>query len=563
MEQTEKNIIIDAQDVHYSYEEDASEAVRGVTLQVRRGEFLCILGHNGSGKSTLAKLLNGLFIPTAGKITVCGMDTRDEEKQLDVRRSAGMVFQNPDNQLVATIVEEDVAFGPENLGVPQKELRGRVNGALAAVNMSEFARSSPHKLSGGQKQRIAIAGVLAMQPDIMIMDEPTAMLDPMGRREVINTVMRLNRQEHITVVLITHFMEEAALAERLIIMHEGKIAMEGKPRMVLSQIEALKDLSLEAPEAAYMAYSLNKAGCFICKGAGGGNMAIIIKELNYIYSPGTPFERAALKNINLTINDGEYIGLIGHTGSGKSTLIQHFNGLLKPSGGSLSVQGIELSAGKPDLIKLRSKVGLVFQYPEYQLFEESVAKDIAFGPKNLGLSEAEAAARVSEAMALVGLPPEMGEKSPFELSGGQKRRAAVAGVIAMRPEVLVLDEPIAGLDPKGRREMLELIDGYRAKTGATIVLVSHNMDDVAQAADRVIVMSGGEIKKDGTPHEIFKDVAGMQELSLDVPQAALLADLLRSRGMPLSGNLISARELIEELIKHKDAILARRREAGK
>ena len=260
MEQTEKNIIIDAQDVHYSYEEDAGEAVRGVTLQVRRGEFLCILGHNGSGKSTLAKLLNGLFIPTAGKITVCGMDTRDEEKQLDVRRSAGMVFQNPDNQLVATIVEEDVAFGPENLGVPQKELRGRVNGALAAVNMSEFARSSPHKLSGGQKQRIAIAGVLAMQPDIMIMDEPTAMLDPMGRREVINTVMRLNRQEHITVVLITHFMEEAALAERLIIMHEGKIAMEGKPRRVLSQIEALKDLSLEAPEAAYMAYSLNKAG---------------------------------------------------------------------------------------------------------------------------------------------------------------------------------------------------------------------------------------------------------------------------------------------------------------
>ena len=292
-------------------------------------------------------------------------------------------------------------------------------------------------------------------------------------------------------------------------------------------------------------------------------MAIIIKELNYIYSPGTPFERAALKNINLTINDGEYIGLIGHTGSGKSTLIQHFNGLLKPSGGSLSVQGIELSAGKPDLIKLRFKVGLVFQYPEYQLFEESVAQDIAFGPKNLGLSEAEAAARVSEAMSLVGLPPEMGEKSPFELSGGQKRRAAVAGVIAMRPEVLVLDEPIAGLDPKGRREMLELIDGYRAKTGATIVLVSHNMDDVAQAADRVIVMSGGEIKKDGTPHEIFKDVAGMQELSLDVPQAALLADLLRSRGMPLSGNLISARELIEELIKHKDAILARRREAGK
>lgn len=255
-----KNVIIDAQNVHYSYEEELSEAVRGVSLQVYKGEFLCILGHNGSGKSTLAKLLNGLFTPTAGSVTVCGMDTKDEDKQLDIRKSAGMVFQNPDNQLVATIVEEDVAFGPENLGVPQPELRNRVDDALAAVNMSEFARSSPHKLSGGQKQRIAIAGVLAMQPEIMIMDEPTAMLDPMGRREVINTVMRLNREQGITVVLITHFMEEAALADRLIIMHEGGINLEGAPRDVLIQIDKLKELSLEAPEAAYMAYRLNKEG---------------------------------------------------------------------------------------------------------------------------------------------------------------------------------------------------------------------------------------------------------------------------------------------------------------
>ncbi len=292
-------------------------------------------------------------------------------------------------------------------------------------------------------------------------------------------------------------------------------------------------------------------------------MSIIIKGLNYIYSPDSPFERTALKNIDLTIEDGEYIGLIGHTGSGKSTLIQHFNGLLKPSGGSISVQGINLSEGKPDLIKLRAKVGLVFQYPEYQLFEETVAKDIAFGPKNLGLSEEEINQRVREAMELVGLPPEMGEKSPFELSGGQKRRAAVAGVMAMRPEVLVLDEPIAGLDPKGRREMLNLINNYHVKMGATIVLVSHNMDDVAQAAGRVIVMSGGEIKKDGSPREIFKDVEGMQALSLDVPQAALLAHELNKRGLNVRSDVISPNELIEELIKHKEAIAARRKEAGK
>lgn len=292
-------------------------------------------------------------------------------------------------------------------------------------------------------------------------------------------------------------------------------------------------------------------------------MAILIKGLNYIYSPHSPFERTALKNIDLTIEDGEYIGLIGHTGSGKSTLIQHFNGLLKPSGGSISVQGINLSEGKPDLIKLRAKVGLVFQYPEYQLFEETVAKDIAFGPKNLGLSEEEINQRVREAMELVGLSPEMGEKSPFELSGGQKRRAAVAGVMAMRPEVLVLDEPIAGLDPKGRREMLNLINNYHVKMGATIVLVSHNMDDVAQAAGRVIVMSGGEIKKDGSPREIFKDVEGMQALSLDVPQAALLAHELNKRGLNVRSDVISPNELIEELIKHKEAIAARRKEAGK
>jgi len=292
-------------------------------------------------------------------------------------------------------------------------------------------------------------------------------------------------------------------------------------------------------------------------------MAIEIKGLNYIYSPDTPFERAALKNINLYIADGEYVGLIGHTGSGKSTLIQHFNGLLRPTSGSIRVQGINLSEGKPDLIKLRSLVGLVFQYPEYQLFEETVAKDIAFGPKNIGLSEEEINQRVREAMELVGLAPETAEKSPFELSGGQKRRAAVAGVIAMRPQTLVLDEPIAGLDPKGRREMLELISNYRVKAGATIILVSHNMDDVAQAASRVIVMSGGEIKKDGTPREIFKDVEGMQALSLDVPQAALLAHELIKRGMDIRGDIISPGELIEELKKHKQAIALRRKEAGK
>lgn len=290
-------------------------------------------------------------------------------------------------------------------------------------------------------------------------------------------------------------------------------------------------------------------------------MSLKIEHLSYTYMKGTPFEKKALNDINFEIEDGEFVGIIGHTGCGKSTLVQHFNGLLKPEEGNIYIHGKLVNHS--NLKELRKQVGLVFQYPEYQLFEETVAKDIAFGPKNLGLSEEEINQRVREAMELVGLPPEMGEKSPFELSGGQKRRAAVAGVMAMRPEVLVLDEPIAGLDPKGRREMLNLINNYHVKMRATIVLVSHNMDDVAQAAGRVIVMSGGEIKKDGSPREIFKDVEGMQSLSLDVPQAALLAHELNKRGLNVRSDVISPNELIEELIKHKEAIAARRKEAGK
>ena len=293
-------------------------------------------------------------------------------------------------------------------------------------------------------------------------------------------------------------------------------------------------------------------------------MAILKTEnLTYVYSQGTPFEKTAVNNVSIEIEKGEFTGIIGHTGSGKSTLIQHFNGLLKPTSGRIYLDGQDIWEDKSKIRQVRFRVGLVFQYPEYQLFEETVAKDIAFGPKNIGLSEEEINQRVREAMELVGLAPETAEKSPFELSGGQKRRAAVAGVIAMRPQTLVLDEPIAGLDPKGRREMLELISNYRVKAGATIILVSHNMDDVAQAASRVIVMSGGEIKKDGTPREIFKDVEGMQALSLDVPQAALLAHELIKRGMDIRGDIISPGELIEELKKHKQAIALRRKEAGK
>ncbi len=252
--------IIEIKNVSYRYDEESPEVLKQVSLTIKKGEFLCILGHNGSGKSTLAKLINGLFIPTEGSVTVNGMDTREEKKLLDIRKCAGMVFQNPDNQMVATVVEEDVAFGPENLGVPHEQLRGRVDDALRAVNMLDFAKSAPHHLSGGQKQRIAIAGILAMEPEILIMDEATAMLDPKGRAEVLDTVKRLNREKGITVVYITHFMEETVEADRIVVMGEGRLRMEGTPQQIFAREEELDALTLEVPEVTRIARELQNRG---------------------------------------------------------------------------------------------------------------------------------------------------------------------------------------------------------------------------------------------------------------------------------------------------------------
>ena len=255
------NVCIDVQDVSFTYEDAPEPALRHVSLQVHEGEFLAVLGHNGSGKSTLAKLLNALYLPTEGHVTVCGMDTQSDEELWEIRQKAGMIFQNPDNQLVATVVREDVAFGLENLGVPREEMIPRIDAALQAVGMSQFAESAPHMLSGGQKQRIAIAGVLAMRPQCIVLDEATAMLDPIGRSEVISTIERLNRDEGITVVLITHHMNEAEHADRVIVMNEGRVAMDGAPREVFAQVERLRAIGLTVPDTVELLYELRGAGC--------------------------------------------------------------------------------------------------------------------------------------------------------------------------------------------------------------------------------------------------------------------------------------------------------------
>lgn len=251
---------IKVEQVSYTYEEAEEPALSGIDVQVQPGEFVAVLGHNGSGKSTLAKLLNALYIPTEGAVYVCGLDTRDERHIWNIRQQAGMIFQNPDNQIVATVVKEDVAFGLENLGVPAVEMPGRIESALAAVRMNEFADSAPHMLSGGQKQRVAIAGILAMEPSVIIADEATAMLDPAGRKEVLDTVRQLNKQKGITVVWITHFMEEAAQADRVVVVNQGRIARQGTPREVFQQVDEMRDLHLDVPPMTALAADLRKAG---------------------------------------------------------------------------------------------------------------------------------------------------------------------------------------------------------------------------------------------------------------------------------------------------------------
>ncbi len=503
-------------------------AIDEVDIQIEKGRFIAILGHNGSGKSTFAKHINALLVPGGGTMWVGGRDTKDEDELWNIRQSAGMVFQNPDNQIIATVVEEDVGFGPENLGVPTKEIWQRVDDALEKVGMTEYRYRSPNKLSGGQKQRVAIAGVVAMRPECIVLDEPTAMLDPNGRKEVIRTVRDLQKQEKVTVILITHYMEEVTDADYIYVMDKGKVVMEGKPEQIFSKVDLLKHYRLDVPQATAVADELIRKGFPVSAGTltrealcrevvslarergriqdplgkevyrdevksrPDGDPVLRLKNLNYNYNPGTAYEKHAMKGVDLDIWQGEFIGIIGHTGSGKSTLIQHLDGLIRATGGELFFQGENIYQEGYSMKTLRQQVGLVFQYPEHQLFEADVLSDVCFGPKNQGLSDEECRQRAKEALQMVGFPETLYNASPFDLSGGQKRRVAIAGVLAMRPKVLVLDEPTAGLDPKGRDDILDQIALLQKTTHMTVILVSHSMEDVARYVDRIIVMNRGE-----------------------------------------------------------------------
>ena len=566
--------------VRYDDEKDTKEvieALKGVDITVKKGEFVSILGHNGSGKSTFAKLVNGLNMLTGGTLYVKDLDASKEENIWDIRKSVGMVFQNPDNQIIATVVEEDVAFGPENIGMDPKDIVRNVDIALKAVSMEEFRKAAPAYLSGGQKQRVAIAGILAMKPECIILDEPTAMLDPLGRKEVMDTITRLNREEGITIVLITHYMEEAALSDRIIIINDGEIAGEGSPRDVFKNVEKMKGLHLDVPQITELSYLINKENEnfpgdlltideFVKKAQEIGfnegfsyvkkenkerpetEPVLEVKNLTHIYGEETAFERVALKNVSLTINRGEFIGLIGHTGSGKSTLIQHLNALVKGNEGGVYFKGADINADKSKLKEIRQKIGLVFQYPEHQIFESTIYDEVAFGPKNCGLEGEELDRRIKEALAFVGMGEEFYKKSPFDLSGGQKGRVAIASILAMKSEVLVLDEPMAGLDPYGRDEILGNIKKMHDELGITIILVSHSMEDIANIADRIIVMNKGSVAMFDTVDNVFARADELTDMGLNAPQMTLLFTRLKKLGLDVPANIYNVKEGAEIMI---------------
>ena len=579
-------------------EPEINRAIDDVDLDVEEGQFIAILGHNGSGKSTLAKHINGLLVPSEGTLWVDHMDTSSLDDIWKIRQKAGMVFQNPDNQIIGTVVEEDVGFGPENLGVPTDEIWKRVDESLEAVGMTAYRHHSPNKLSGGQNQRVAIAGVMAMRPKCIVLDEPTAMLDPNGRKEVLKAVRELNQKEKVTVILITHYMEEVVFADDVYVMDSGHVVMHATPREIFSQVDELKKYRLDVPQVTLLAHELHKTGLPIPEGiltiqelvdelnkkelqvpvgwekikmkdsdstvnsaigatewkkAGeqpqNGAESIRMEHVYYTYSPGTAYEMHALKDINLEIPQGQFVGVIGHTGSGKSTLIQHFNGLVRPTQGHIYFEGQDIWAERFPLRGLRSQVGLVFQYPEHQLFETDVLTDVCFGPKNQNLTQEECEERAKEALKHVGLDESYYAKSPFELSGGQKRRVAIAGVLAMNPKVLILDEPTAGLDPQGRDEILDQIASLHETRGITIILVSHSMEDIAKYVDRIIVMNHGEKVYDDAPKKVFAHYKELEKIGLAAPQITYIMHALAEKGMEVDTSATTVEEARGSIMK--------------
>ena len=561
-------------------------ALDHVSFSIPAGKCTCIVGANGSGKSTVASILSGLTAPDEGTVTflettVVNDGQVDFEAYKTIRPQLGLVFQNPEDQIICSVVADDIAFGLENLQVPSDQITPLVEQQIKLGTLTEFASENPQMLSGGQQQRVAISGALVMKPQILILDEPSAALDVVHRNNVMGLVEKL-RAAGKTIVHVTHFMDEVVSADHVIALDDGRVAFEGTPEALFEQHELVECLHLEEPFAYQVAHALNNRGVVVCKsplaqrvldeltgllatgsrGEKGGvaescgtaatnrdvaairnaseSAAVSVRDVTFSY------QKPVLKNISVDVQKGSHVAIIGSTGSGKSTLARLICALDTPDSGSLCVAGLD-TRQKQNRRKLHGIVGYVMQRPERQLFAQTVAEDVAFGPTNLGLSACDVTSAVNAALELVGLSHKA-DVSPFKLSGGQQRLCALAGVIAMQPKVLVLDEPTSGLDPYYCSELKKIINAV-LKDGCTVIELTHSMENAAET-DQIIVLHEGDLVFSGTPYQTFTHFseAEFQELGLGIPHALAWAQRLsRTTGINL-GEPLTLSELVDALV---------------
>lgn len=554
--------IIEVKDLCYTYPNASIQALKNINLSINAGEFVVFTGPSGCGKTTFCRCLNGL-IPhfyngtLIGDAIVSNLSIKTHEI-VDLAQIVGMIFQNPDNQIFALTVEKDVAFGLENLGIPKEKMIKEINWATELTGIQELKERGTHELSGGQKQRLTIASVLAMHPKIIVMDEPTSFLDPLGAETIFEVLNKLNKEQGITIILIEHRMDLAVkYADRIIVFDEGTIINDGPPTEIFNAEETRllgigipkiinlskrlyqKGIDVDSPlnyeellnnlmpkikklEIKNKNLEFNNINDFI--GLHQNKPVIRVENVSFSYPSGVQ----ALRDVSLNIHEGEYVAIMGENGAGKTTLVKHFNGLLRPKKGTIWVDDIDIS--KTSVASLAQKIGLVFQNPDDQLFAEDVKEEISFALRNFGYNDAVINQRVEWALNLLDIT-QYKDTSPFILSGGERKRVALASVLAWDPQVLVLDEPTIGQD-YGQKEKLKHFLSQLCTQGKTVVIVTHDVEFVAESQPRVVLMAKGKIRADGPTREIMAKQEILKECSVSPPEITKLFQKLSIYGFP-------------------------------
>ena len=579
------DVIISLQDVTFTYEGDVV-VLRHLNLTAHKGEFVVVLGANGAGKSTLCYLLSGI-VPhiyggrRLGQVSVAGLDPWDEPLYVTSQR-CGVLMQDPEVQLFMPTLKAELAFGPANLGMPRDEIIRRSEAALALVRLEGLEEHNPRDLSGGQKQRAALAAVLTMNPQVLVLDEPTSQLDPLGRWEVVEAIERLKQKGDLTIVMTTHETEEILrLADQVLVLERGETVLQGAPAEVFAQAERLEEagvktpalilvqsrlleretgrlgeerVNLTIPEVANQAREAVEAGRLAVHPDAlsrprsiAPDAPVILEARNLtVEYPGPP-RVVALRDVNVQVRQGEFVGIVGQNGSGKTTLVKCFVGLLRPRKGEVLFKGE--STRKLSIGEMARRVGMVLQNPDYQLFTASCRDEIRFGLRNVGVPSEEIEQRVEEALQLVGLSEEA-ELFPFRLSFGDRRKLAVAATMALDPEVLIMDEPTTAQDHRGRYQLAELARRFHEEKQGTVLMITHDVDLIARYAHRLIVLYEGQVLLDGPTAEVFTQVEELKESFVVPPVAAQLAAELAQLGVP--SHVMTLEGLYQVLVPQHD-----------